>query len=330
MALQNGQQIVNPYDPRGTMITGQRVLTPAEIADRARAQGSAAGASASLGANVAQGQANQQASAGAMNTASNMAMNRANPMPPAGGYQPGSYNMPYGTWDNAKGYTNPYSLNIPGYGQSNAMTGQQATMDNIKPYLNPFLDQILANGTNQIAHSGAGQGLFGSTGNINQIGSWAANASSQAYGDAMNAFNQDRGYFNDQDWQRYGAGVQAGNQAQQNFNQDRGFMADQYWQGRNADTQDYWNTYNANWDQYKYGDAQYQGQLSDYYNQNKDITGAEQGAADNTGALYSELAKALSGLYGDSGNAAAAGGIAGSNANRGMIGNILGLIFGGG
>jgi hypothetical protein len=263
-----------------------------------------------------------------MNTASNMAATRATPTSQAP--QAGAFNMPYGTWDNAKGYMNPYATMIPGQGQSNPMTGQQATMDNIKPYLNPFLDQILANGTNQILHSGAGQGLFGSTGNINDIGTWGANASSQAYGDAMNAFNQDRGYFNDQDWSRYGAGVNAGNQAMGQFNNDRGFMADQYWNGRNADTQDYWNTYDANWDQYKYGDAQYQGMLGDYYNQNKDITGSQQDASDMIGKLYAALGGDLAGLYGDSGNAAAAGGIAGSNANRGLIGNILGMFLGGG
>lgn len=317
-------QIINPYDPRGTTIQTQRQYSPAEIDDMARAGGSAAGAASSLGAATQVGQANQQAGAGAMNTASNAAAYRANPMP-AQSPQGGAFQAPYNTWENSKAYANPYAFNFP----TGGMMGQQATMDNIKPYLNPYLDQIIANGTNAISHSGAGKGLFGSTGNMNDIGTWATNASSQAYNDAASRFAQDRGFMADQAWNQYGAGVNAGQDALNRAAGDRGYMTDQYWNNRNADTADYWKTYDANWDQYKYGDAQYQGLLGDYYNQNKDITGMEQGGANSTGALYAALGNALAGLYGDSGNAAAAGGIAGSNANRGLIGNILGMFLGG-
>ncbi len=67
-----------------------RPLTEAEIADRARAQGSAAGASSSLAANTASGQQNQQANAGAMAGASDAAAAAAKPdlPPPAPPAQP--------------------------------------------------------------------------------------------------------------------------------------------------------------------------------------------------------------------------------------------------
>lgn len=357
---------------------GGRILTPAEMADRARAYGSAAGANSSLGAATQVGQANQRAGAGAMNTASNMAAYRASgPMPGIQAPQAGAFNTTYNTWQNAGQYANPYAFNLPQtpgaasfggaapYMDPNAMnipngqgiSGQNGTLANIQPYLNPYLDQIIQQGTNAISHSGAAKGLFGSTGNINDIGTFATNAASQAYGDAFNRFNTDRGYQAGQEWNRYGAGVDAGNQAYgryaddrnfQNSNAwrgydagtaagadalnrqaaDRGYMTDQYWKGRDADTSDYWNTYNANWNQFKYGDAAYNGLLSDYYGANKDITGAQQGAADTTGGLYAALGNALAGIYGDSGNAAAAGGVAGSNANRGFIGSLLGLLGG--
>jgi hypothetical protein len=58
------------------------VMTAAEIADRARAQGAGAGAADSLGANTATGQAQQSTQAGAMATASNIGAAALNPNDP--------------------------------------------------------------------------------------------------------------------------------------------------------------------------------------------------------------------------------------------------------
>jgi hypothetical protein len=73
----SGASGINPAPPA----PAAPALSPAEIADRARAQGSAAGAASSLGAATQAGQANQKASAGAMNTASSMAYGRAGVAP---------------------------------------------------------------------------------------------------------------------------------------------------------------------------------------------------------------------------------------------------------
>jgi hypothetical protein len=212
----------------GMMGPGGRPLTQAEISDMARARGGALGGASSLGAATQQGQYNQQAGAGAMNTASTMAARPASipygyPQitPYQGARTPapgGLFGSPYSTWDNASKYMNPNAALPPmPQAQTNPMMSQNITMDSISPYMNPFMDQIIASGTNAIAHSGAGQGLFGSSGNINDIGTWATNAKAQGINDAVGRMLSDRGYF-----------------------------TDQYWNGRDADTQDYWNKYNAN------------------------------------------------------------------------------------
>jgi len=309
------------------------------------------------------------------------------PMPSVQGYAPGSINVPYGTWDNVSQYSNPYAFNIPGYGQNNPMTGQGATaanasaymnpaaqnipggapnpmmnqgatMDNIQSYVNPFLDKILANGTNQIEHSGAAKGLFGSTGNINDIGNWATQASSQAYNDAANRFAQDRGYFSDQAWNQYGAGVNAQQNAMNAFSQDRNYFNNNQWQGYNAgnqaaqqaqsqfntdrstmlnqantqtanDNQNYWNTYNANWDQYKYGDASYQGKLGDYYSQNNAISNTGQTASNNVGNINSNLGTALAQLFGNQGGVQAQGAVNSGNQNISLISGLLSALLSG-
>ena len=180
---------------------------------------------------------------------------------------------------------------------SNGFNTQYATLDNIKPYMTPYLDQIIKNGTNAIEHSAAGRGLFGSSGNVNDIGDWAANQTYRAQNDAFDRFAADRGY-----------------------------MTDNYWKNTQNSQDQYWKNYGANWDQYKYGNADYLQRMMDAYNQNQGVVNAEQAGANKQGDIYSLLGNALAGIYGDQGNAAAAGGIAGSQAQRGMLGNLLGLL----
>lgn len=184
--------------------------------------------------------------------------------------------------------------------QGNGLNTQYATLENIQPYMNPYLDQIINRGNNAIQQSAAARGGLQSSGTINDIGDWTSQATANEYNNATNRFNSDRGY-----------------------------MTDNYWKDRTANTSDYWDTYNANWDQYKYGNADYQGRLNDYYNANQGIVNQGINGANNTGSIYANLAQALAGLYGDQGNATAGGIMGSSAASRGMIGNILGMIFGG-
>lgn len=162
-------------------------------------------------------------------------------------------------------------------------------------------------------------------------------------GDANNANNFASGMLNDQYARASGDrsfgqgayqndvnnGMGATQNAQGQFNTDRNYMTDQYWNNRNADTAQNQYNNNFNWDQYKYANADFQGKLSDYYNQNKDITNTQSGAANNAGDVYSQIAKALAGVYGDSGNVAAQGGIAANGANNNFIAKLAAL-FGGG
>ncbi len=191
---------------------------------------------------------------------------------------------------------NPNENSMPPQ-DTGAFNSQYATWDNIQPYMNPYLDKIISQGTNAIEHSAAGKGLFGSTGNVNDIGNWATNASSQAYNDAVNRFGQDRGY-----------------------------ATDQYWNNRNADTSDAWKTYDANWDQYKYGNADYQGKLGDYYNQNNGVTNTGVNASNKAGEITQDQASALASLGLSAAQIKALGASAQGSNQTGMIDSLIKFI----
>lgn len=115
---------------------------------------------------------------------------------------------------------------------------QMATMGNIQSYVNPFLDKIIAQGTNAISHSGAGRGLFGSTGNINDIGTFATNAASNAYNDAAGRFMQDQNSLQNDYTGDRNFGMQNFNQ---NFQNAYGINRDMNnWGAANADRAQNW------------------------------------------------------------------------------------------
>lgn len=194
--------------------------------------------------------------------------------------------------------------NEPAYVQQQdpgAFNTQYGTFDNLQAYMNPFLDQTIERGNQAIQSSAAARGLLGSSATLNNIGDWTAQAQQRAFTDARDAFNFDRGY-----------------------------MTDNYRDNRNNNQGEYWKT-NA-WNYGLFGDekADYDTRMKDWYNQMNGITQTGIGATDKTGALYAALGDALSGLYGEQGNTSASGIMGGSNANRGLIGNILGMFLGGG
>ena len=198
---------------------------------------------------------------------------------------------PAPTWNNPA-YSAGYD---PG-----AFTTQYGTYENLQPYMNPFLDQIINRGNNAIQSSAAARGLLQSSGTINDIGDWTAQAQGQAFNDARNAFNNDRNYMTDAYFGNY----------------DRGY--------RNYRDTDKWN-YGLFQDE----KSDYDTRMRDWYNQINGITQTGIDATDKSGALYAALGQALAGLYGEQGNTSAAGLMGGSAANRGLVGNILGMFFGG-
>ena len=163
--------MLNPNDPNVIKdpYTGQlRALTPAEISDRARAQGTNAGAASSLAANVAQGQSNSMANMVAMAEASKMgSMGFGAPKPPVAPTLPG--------------YENPAATTIP-----------YATWENLQPYFNPMYQMLLDSGSRQINSTAASAGMLGSSGTFEDVGDWAVRAGGQAYDSAVQNFMADR------------------------------------------------------------------------------------------------------------------------------------------
>lgn len=161
-------------------------------------------------------------------------------------------------------------------------------------------------------------------------------------GDANNANNFASGMLNDQYARASGDrsfgqgayqndvnnGMWAMQNAQGQFNNDRNYMTNNYWDNRNADTADNHYNNNFNWDQYKYGNADFQGKLGDYYNGNQAIDNTGLMGVNSSGQLTSNYADALAQLYGQQGNTSAAQIQGMGNQNQGMISNILKLIGG--
>lgn len=182
-----------------------------------------------------------------------------------------------------------------------AFNTQYGTLENLQPYMNPYLDQIIERGNNAIQSSAAARGLLGSSATLNNIGDWTAQAQQRAYSDARDAFNYDRTYMTDV------------------FRDNRNNGQDQSWKINS-------------WNYGIFGDEKtdYDQRMKDWYNQTNGITQTGINATNNTGDLYAALGQALAGLYGEQGNVQAGGIMGGSAANRGLIGNILGMFFGGG
>jgi hypothetical protein len=107
-------------------------------------------------------------------------------------------------------------------------------------------------------------------------------------------------------------------------------MTDNYRDTRNNNQGERWKTDAWNYGMFQDEKTDYDTRMKDWYNQMNGITQTGIGATDKTGALYAALGDALSGLYGEQGNTSASGIMGGSNANRGLIGNILGMFLGGG
>jgi hypothetical protein len=222
-------QVANPMQPA----IPQSPSVPSSPTDpyaaqRAAAAGAARSASASSAAAASNPAYNPGAGAQAMNSASSMAASPAsiNPNDPTSQLLgPGGMpNSASSIWPNVSQYVPPFTP--PGQqAQANPILSQPITMDSIAPYMNPFVDSIINSGVNAIAHSGASNGLFGSTGNINDIGTFATNARAQAVNDAVGRMLQDRGYFSDQAWQNYNANTNAADKAMANFQADRNFIS---------------------------------------------------------------------------------------------------------
>jgi len=122
-----------------------------------------------------------------------------------GGYIPGAWGMngqggqSANQWATGGDYHSMQPPTAPNYQTAPNNTGfnsQYATWDNIQPYMNPYLDKIIAQGTNAIQNSGAARGLTSNT--FNDIGNWATNATQQAYQNAIQNFDTDRGYMTGQ------------------------------------------------------------------------------------------------------------------------------------
>ena len=180
---------------------------------------------------------------------------------------------------------------------SSAFNTQYATLDNLKTYMNPFLDQIIARGNKAIQGSAAAQGLLGSSGTLNNIGDWTAKATEGAYNDARNAFNSDRGY-----------------------------MTDQYWNNRNSDTNAFNTANNFDWNTYQYGNNDYLSRLGGYNTGNNGIVNTGINASNNSGTIQGNLGQALSQLFGNQGGVLAQSSMNNGNNNSGLIGNLLSFL----
>ncbi len=99
------------------------------------------------------------------------------------------------------------------------------SLDYINQYMTPYLNDIINRGSSAIQSSAAAKGLLGSSGTLNDIGDWAAQATQNAWRDAAGLYGQDR---------TYAAG--RSDQAYNQFDRDRGFNYDYY---RNEDATRY-------------------------------------------------------------------------------------------
>ena len=201
----------------------------------------------------------------------------------------------YGNWNTGMGGgfgtgAGPLGQHPAGMGQGPMGGGQPAAggfnapyATDVSAYMNPYLSSIIDRGTHAIENSAAAKGGLFSTGTAQDIGDWAANAQAQAY-----------------------------QQAFQNFMSDRNYMTDNYRDARN----------------FNYGG--YRDNVTDY-NQRMGLQyGAEQGLANNA-QDWSKLAMAqpilfaqiMAQLFGDRGNAQAAGGINAANINSNMFQQFL-------
>lgn len=257
--------------------------TPADpyAAQRAAAAGAAANSSASSAAAGRIGQQQEQAQSGAMANASGMAGYRASiPPPPA-------MNTP--NYD-------------PGY-QAGAFNTQYGTLGNIQDYMNPYLDQIIERGNKNILASASARGLLGSTGTENRLGEWATQAQADAYNDAWNRFNTDRGYMTD---------TYFGNE-DRNYRNYRDTNAWNY--GLFTDERNDWNA-----------------RMADWANQMQGIADTGMNATNTSADVWANYFNALAGLYGEQGDVAAARAMQQGNNNSGLLGGLISLLgqFGGG
>lgn len=269
-------------------------------------------------------------------------------------------NSALSNWNPQAGTTDKLgAFGLNGYDPTYKQTDRQAaTMDNLDAYADPSYQFRLQQGVNGLDASAAAKGGLLSSGHEKDVTDYAQGLASTEYQNMYNRFTNDQnniqndnntannfasGMLNDSYARASGDrsfgqgayqndvnnGMGAMQNAQGQFNTDRNYMTNQYNTMNAADTaNNHWeNNFNA--DMYKYGNADYEGKLNDYYNQNNGLTNTESGAANNAGDVYSQIAKALAGVYGDSGNVAAQGGIAANGANNNFIAKLAAL-FGGG
>lgn len=180
-----------------------------------------------------------------------------------------------------------------------AFQTQYATLENLQPYMNPYLDDIIASGNKAIESSAAAKGLLGSTRTLGEIGDWTTRAKQQAYTDALGAFTGDRNY-----------------------------MTDAYRDSRDFGYKNYGDTNAWNYGLFKDEKADYDQRMKDWYNQLNGITQTGIDATGNSGNIMMNLAQAIAGLYGEGGNAQAAGIMNQSAQNRGLLGSIFGMLLG--
>jgi hypothetical protein len=191
-------------------------------------------------------------------------------------------------------------FNQPNYGggfQAPGFNTQYGTLGNIQDYMNPYLDQTIERGNKNILANASARGLLGSTGTTEDLGSWASQAQAQAYEDAFNRFNVDRGYMTN----TY--------QDQRNF--DYGNFRDE----------DAWR-YGLFTDERK----DYNTRLNDWYNQMNGITNTGINATGNAADVYGNFFNALAGLYGEGGNVGANQAIQGGNNNGNLLMGLLGAL----
>lgn len=161
----------------------------------------------------------------------------------------------------------PVTMGQPPTTQGNSFNTQYGTMDNLAPYMNPFLDSIIARGNRAIESSAAARHHLGSTGVNNQIGDWTGQAQANAFNDARNAFNADRGY-----------------------------MTDAYRDNRNFDYGAYQDANKWNYGLYRDQVNDYNNLMNGYQGQISGLSNTGYNAANQAGQLTQDQASALASL----------------------------------
>jgi hypothetical protein len=261
------------------------------------------------------------------------------------------------TWNPQQGTTDKlgaYGLNgyTPGYKQTDR---QAATMDNLNAYADPSYQFRLQQGINGLDASAAAKGGLLSSGHMKDLEDYSQGLASTEYQNMYNRFTNDQqniqndnntanqfasGMLNDS-YARASGDRNFGQGAYQNdvsngmgslqnsqgqFNTDRSYMTNQYNTMNAADTarNQYENNFNA--DMYKYGNADYEGKLGDYYTQNNGITQTGINASGQSAQNTQDLASALATLGMSAAQIQATIKMAQSGQQAGMIGSGLGLL----